>query len=440
MRETPATALEQARRFLELGQFQQAKDAYLAVLLADRYHPEGMLGLAEVFIAFKDFASARVVLARAVERHPDAAVLQSALGGVLLEVDDPLAAREAFAAALRIDPRHRKAWCGLGIVFERAGDLQRADAAWREAFRDGGPAISTYRGQGEPVRMLLLWSAVDGNVPINPILDDRIVQWATLFVESYEANMALPPHDVVFNAVGNADLSTRALDKAEEIVRATSAPIINHPMHVRQTGRVAVAERLRDVPGVVTPRVTRMPRAELLAASNHVFPMLVRTPGFHTGEHFLRIESEVSLAEEIADLPGDELLLIEYLDTRGSDGIFRKYRVLTIDGKLYPIHLAASRNWKVHHFSADCQAACLNEEQVFLGDIETALGSVVLCALERAAHVLALDYGGIDFAIDSAGRVVIFEANPTMRLASNAPGAIEAARRMILQRIRRKIG
>jgi tetratricopeptide (TPR) repeat protein len=433
-------ALKRAQRFLDLGELQQAKDAYLAVLLADRYHPEGMRGLADVFIALEDFASARVVLARAVERHPHSALLQSAFGSVLLEVNDPLGARDAFAAALRVDPRQRKAWCGLGIVFERAGDLDRADAAWREAFREGGPAISAYRGQGDPLRMLLLWSAVDGNIPINPILDDRVMQWATLFVESYGANMALPPHDLVFNAVGNADLSARALDKVEQIVAATSAPVINHPINVRRTGRVAVAQRLRNVPGVVTPHISRVPRAELLTAANLTFPLLVRAPGFHTGEHFLRIETAATLPNEIAKLPGDELLTIEYLDTRDADGIFRKYRVLTIDGGLYPIHLAASRDWKVHHFSANSQAACLDEEQVFLAGIETALGRDALRALERAAEILALDYGGIDFAIDAAGRVAIFEANPTMRVPKTASAAIAAARRMILQRIRRKIG
>ncbi|HEX8805484.1 MAG TPA: tetratricopeptide repeat protein, partial [Candidatus Aquilonibacter sp.] len=127
MRTNTDASLERARRLLDLGQLQAAREAYLAILLADRYHPEGMRGLAEVFIACEDFASARVVLARAVERHPHSAVLQSALGSVLLEVNDPLGAHTAFAAALLTDPRHRKAWCGLGIVFERAGDLQRAD-------------------------------------------------------------------------------------------------------------------------------------------------------------------------------------------------------------------------------------------------------------------------------------------------------------------------
>jgi glutathione synthase/RimK-type ligase-like ATP-grasp enzyme len=419
MRVSTAAALERGRQFLNVGQLAQAREAYLGVLLADRYHPEAMLGLGEVFVAGEDFASARVVFARMVERHPDSLAAQSALGSVLIEIGDLAGARDAFAAALRIDPVHRKAWCGLGVVFERAGDPAAADHAWRQAFRDGGPAISAYRGDAAPVRVLLLWSAIDGNVPIKNIFDNRIFEWATLFVESYHEGMVLPPHAVVFNAVGNADLAPRALDKAEQVLRATRAPVLNHPLHVRQTGRVAVARRLRGVPGVVTPQTTAVQRADLLAARDLAFPLLVRSPGFHTGEHFVRVDEADALPRAIADLPGDELLLIEYIDTRGADGLFRKYRVLTIDGSVYPQHLAGSRDWKVHYVTAEHQ-------------VETpTLDANVLRMLESAARVLALDYGGIDFGIDAAGRVVIFEANPTMRVMPHAKDAILAAQAMI---------
>ena len=422
MDDSTALALERGREFLELGQLARAREAFLRVLLTDRYHPEAMLGLGEVFVAGEDFDSARVIFARMVERHPTAAAAQSALGSVLIEIGDLGGARDAFAAALRINPAQRKAWCGLGVVFERTGDLTAADHAWRQAFHAGGPAISRYRGDGEPVRVLLLWSAIDGNIPIRNIFDDRIFEWATLFVESYREGMALPPHAVVFNAVGNADLPTRALDKVEEVLQATSAPVINHPSRVRQTGRSAIARRLRGLPGVVTPQIAAVRRADLLAADDLTFPVLVRSPGFHTGEHFVRVDEAQALPHAIASLPGEELLLIEYIDTRGADGLFCKYRVLTIDGRLYPQHLAGSRDWKVHYVTAEHQVEA------------PTLGGDVLDALERAAQVLGLDYGGIDFGIDAAGRAVIFEANPTMRVMPHAKDAISAAQAMIVRK------
>ncbi|MGD0968293.1 MAG: tetratricopeptide repeat protein [Candidatus Aquilonibacter sp.] len=409
-------------------------DAYLEILRRDRYNHDGMLGLAEAYVALEDFASARVVLAEAVARHPASSRAQSALGGVLLESDDLAGAREAFTASLRINPVQRKAWAGLGVIFERNGDLASADHAWREAFRDGGPAISTYRGTGEPIRMLLLRSAVDGNIPLKAVLDDRIFQWITLFVEAFDESMILPPHAVVFNAVGNADLRTRALDKAEAVLRATGAAVINHPSAVRQTGRVQIAERLRDIPGVVVPRMLVCDRDAFDADLGLGWPLLVRSLGFHTGEHFVKIDDSTRVRDTIEGLPGDPLLAIEYLDTSGDDGVFRKYRVLTIDGRLYPLHLATSRDWKVHYFTADRGAQFRAQEQAFLENPAAAIGTGAAEALSRIAAALAFDYGGIDFALDRENRVVVFEANPTMAIVPPSTDPDQAHRRGAVDR------
>jgi Tetratricopeptide repeat len=438
--------LERARGFLDRGEWARAKECYLQLLLHDRYHHDGMLGLADVFIAIEDFESARVVLAQAVARHATSSTAHSALGGVLLELDDLAGARDAFTASLRLNPIQRKAWAGLGVVFERIGDIENADRAWREAFRDGSPAISTYRGDGDPVRVLLLRSAVDGNIPLKAVLDDRIFQSITLFVESFCEGMTLPHHEVIFNLVGNADLRTRALDKADAVLRATDAQAINHPARVRDTGRVQIADRLRDIPGIITPRVLVRPRADLTVDPGLGWPLLVRSLGFHTGEHFVKVDAPSRLPGAIADLPGDELLAIEYLDTRGDDGMFRKYRVLTIDGHIYPLHLAASHDWKVHYFTADHGAEFRAQERAFLESMESAIGSDAVAALQGVTRVLEFDYGGIDFALDRGNRVVVFEANPTMAIVlpgaqpdqtfrrEAAERALQATRTMIAER------
>jgi glutathione synthase/RimK-type ligase-like ATP-grasp enzyme len=436
--------LEQAREALERGEFARAKELYVKVLLRDRYDHDGMLGLSDAFAGLEDFESARVVLVRAAERHATSSTAHSALGAVLLECDDLAGARAAFEASLRLNPAQRKSWAGLGVVFERTGDLESADRAWREAFRDGDAAISTYRGDGEPLRVLVLRSAVDGNIPLRTVLDDRIHQWITLFVESFHEGMTLPEHQVIFNVVGNADLRTRALDKAEAVLGACTARTINPPACVRESGRARVAERLRDVPGIVTPRMRVMQREALLRTDPELgWPLLVRSLGFNTGKHFVKIAEPSHLSAAIAALPGDELLAIEYLDTRSRDGIFRKYRVLTIDGQLHPLHLAGSSDWKVHNFSADRGAGVLAEERAFLEDMTSAIGSDATRALQRASDILGFDYGGVDFALDREGRVVVFEANPTMVIVlpeepshrrEAAERAIHATRAMIARR------
>jgi hypothetical protein len=109
----------------------------------------------------------------------------------------------------------------------------------------------------------------------------------------------------------------------------------------------------------------------------------------------------------------------------------RKYRVMFIDGVLYPLHLAVSADWKVHYFSADMarNAAFREEERRFLLDMPGALGARAMRALERVRAALGLEYGGIDFAVAPDGAVLLFEANATMALVPPAPGEIWDYRR-----------
>jgi hypothetical protein len=122
------------------------------------------------------------------------------------------------------------------------------------------------------------------------------------------------------------------------------------------------------------------------------------------------------LAEAVAHFPGDEVCLIDQLDARDSDGFYRKLRVMIIDRTIYPLHLAISRNWKVHYFRADMAASPENrtKDAAFLDDMPSAIGARAMAALERINTALDLDYCGVDFAVNAAGDVLLFEANATM--------------------------
>jgi hypothetical protein len=182
---------------------------------------------------------------------------------------------------------------------------------------------------------------------------------------------------------------------------------------VLRTGRLANAAEMRALPDVRAPRMALKRKNELDGLS---FPLLLRAPGFHTGQHFVKLDRAEDVAAALAELPGDEVLAIEYLDARGTDGKSRKYRVMFIGGALYPLHLAISSDWKVHYFTADMALGQdhRQEEQRFLDDMEQALGSRAMAALTRIAAHLNLDYGGIDFALGPDGALIFFEANTTM--------------------------
>lgn len=163
----------------------------------------------------------------------------------------------------------------------------------------------------------------------------------------------------------------------------------------------------------------------------------MRTPGFHGGEHFMRVETAQELPAVLEQLPGNELTVMDFLDARGADGKTRKYRAMMIDGELYPLHAAVSHNWKIHFFSAEMadHAEHRAEDEAFLADMRTVLGERVMTALEEIQKTLGLDYGGIDFGLSPNGDVLLFEANATMAVLPPDPDARWDYRRPAVERI-----
>ena len=165
--------------------------------------------------------------------------------------------------------------------------------------------------------------------------------------------------------------------------------------------------------------------------------MLLRSPGYHTGRNFIRVADTGELATAVAGLPGEELLAIAYLDARGPDGKARKYRVMMIDGRLYPLHLAISENWKVHYFTSDMadKESHRQEEARFLEEMPAVLGEQAMRALGHVRDALGLDYAGVDFGLGGDGNLLLFEANATMVIARPGSEAHWAYRRAAVERI-----
>jgi len=412
---------------LELrGELDAAICAYLDVLVLERHRLDAMLALGALFAAKRTPELARAVYVEAATYHASATAYVG-LGNALLELDDLGGARGAFEAAVRCDPAETEAHMHLALALERGGECDAAAASWRRAYPDGPLAPLPFRGDGDPIRLMAICSALGGNAPLDRVIDPRIFQRTTLFAEGYRAELSLPDDARLVNAVADADLAPRALDVVERIEALTGRVALNRPARVRATARSANAARLRTLENVVAPRVAAFPRGVLagrngtreLRAAGFAWPVLVRSAGFHNGKHFARVADAAGLASAAADLPGATLLAIEFVDVRNADGMVRKYRALAIGGALYPLHLALSHEWKVHYFSAAMEErqTFRDEERAFLDDMKRALGADAVATLQRIADLLGLDYAGIDFALDADGRIVVFEANAAMVIA-----------------------
>ncbi|HTU82158.1 MAG TPA: tetratricopeptide repeat protein [Candidatus Acidoferrales bacterium] len=424
---TPSDAerfFEQALEHHACGRDEEAKAEYVRALAADATHRGALNNLGTLLFNTGFRSAARTAYRQAVAAHPNDLMSRVNYGNALYDNGELWQAREQFEAALAVDPGCVDAHRGMANVLERLGDLAGAEEHRDLGYRGRSIAVLPYRGTGRATAVLLLISALGGNVNTEHFLDDRRYLVTKLFAEYYDPSEFLPFHAFVFNAIGDADLSARALDNACALLRRTNAPAINIPENVARTTRCETSVRLGELPGVVTARTQRFSRRELAAPhaiqrlreSGFGLPFLLRSPGFHTGHHFVKIDSPDGLRPAVDGLPGNELLAIEYLDTRSRDGLVRKYRTMIVDGKLYPLHLAVSQDWKVHYFTARTASdpAHREEERRFLEDARSAVGEDAMRALESIAEALQLDYAGIDFALDDRGNVVVFEANAPM--------------------------
>ena len=172
-----------------------------------------------------------------------------------------------------------------------------------------------YRGDGAPIAVLLLISAAGGNIPTTSILDDRQFPTTVLVTEYADPNMPLPPHDLVFNSIGDADLCREGLKGALAVLARTDRPVINHPGAVLKTGRAANAERLRGLPDVIVPRMVDVARGgcsprgsgRVRGRAGICFSVFDARAGFSYRPLFrARRRAAEELMAAAAHIPGDE--------------------------------------------------------------------------------------------------------------------------------------
>ena len=442
--------VERAMLLTRLGRHLEARGDHLRVLELDPTHRENLLELGRLLLTTGQRRAAQVVYREAVKHYPQDQIARVNLGSTLLETGDAAEARAHYEIALTLDPDLPEAHGGLYYALTRLGEPDAAALHQRNAFGRKNLFQSPYRGTAPPIPVILLVSSTGGNTPVEKLLEDTIFRTWVVVADFYDPQMPLPPHQLIFNGIGDVEVASEALVAAGSLVSNAAAPVLNLPAAVLQTGRSGNADRLADLPGVRAAKTKAYPHALLaerqgsatLIEDGFTFPLLLRLPGFHMGQHFLRVDDPAALAAQVGTLPtfgrtDTEILAIEHLDARGTDGSARKYRVMFVDGELYPLHLAISPHWKVHYFSADMadRPDHRAEEANFLANMPAVLGARAMSALASIQKTLGLHYGGIDFGLSPHGDVLLFEANATMVVEQPNPDRRWDYRRTAVEQI-----
>ncbi len=378
--------------------------------------------------------AACTALHRAAALAPHDADIPVQLGHVLLTDRQFAAARDVFCAALARAPGHVGAWRGLGAALLALNEAAAAEAALRRGFAHGALEVLPAHGAGPHVPVLLLVSVHAINLVTAALLDPARVAVSALYVEYARPRQPLPPHALVLNAIADADAGAAALTQARALLAGRRAPVLNPPDRVRHTGRADMAARLRGLDGVVVPDIEAVP-ADHPGLEARPMPYLLRQIGLHAGQMFDRIETAADLRAFRRVAGRQTVFAISALQTRGPDGLHRKYRVMLIGGAFYPIHLVHAPSWKVHGFSAPPQSpAQCAEEAAFLSAMPRVLGPRRMRALAAIADRLGLDYAGIDFTLTGNDMLLVFEANAAMTLLPPRPGDVPPARARAMAR------
>lgn len=355
-------------------------------------------------------------------------------------------AKRWYTLTLGVNPELASAHQNLSALLENEGRLDEAMKHRDRAYRIQRVFVES--ATGEVRRNLLIIGAGrgTGNVPIDGLIahaHTHRIKYAIDYAAP-EEDAQLPPYDLVFNGIGDADVATPLAARIAQFTRACGKPVLNPPEAVARTHRHSMAALLAgidhvDVPPCIRldgPPVSRETLVHQLEDAGVGFPLLMRPPATHGGEGIVRHDTVESLWPALLahDAP---CYLTAYRDFRSDDGLFRKYRIIYVDRVPYAYHLAISPDWIVHYYTAQMTQHPwkLDEERRFLDDPRTALGARAMDALTTIGERLGLDYGGIDFTLTRDGRVLVFEANATMLAHREAAGGPLAHKNPFIERI-----
>jgi hypothetical protein len=324
-------------------------------------------------------------------------------------------AEKWYRKALEIDPELVSAHANLSAILRDQGHWDEAQQHRDLAY---GKQCLFITHSPNPLRtVLMLLDAGKANVPFTrlfPLESNSLIEWMIEYATPDQYRQ-LPDYDLVFNAIGDPDVIHVTAQPVADFLKHCTKPVLNSPEAVARTPRHLMSQLFDGMPGLVIPAVWRVEQNDdWFANPDFQFPALARPLASHGGEGVFLVQN----ADELAKVPVDRsgsIYLCAYYDYRSADGYFRKYRIIFVERKPYPYHMAISENWMVHYGTADMIVPWkLLEEERFLQDPAYVLGAKGMALIEAIGQRLDLDYGGIDFSILPDGSLLLFEANATM--------------------------
>jgi len=462
------SVLQQLRRFSE------ATNCYKQILQRDPNHAEAHNDLGVALLALQKSTEAMQSFQHAIFLKPDYAQAHNNLGVIYKNNKQYDEAMDCYYAALRYKPDYAKALFNLGTIYfvrknnvlalkwyrqalQLDSDLLEAHQNVASILLDQGHLEeaqrhrdSAYKKQPilidsveNPIKtVVILWAAGKGNIPIEFLWPKACYTRIVCMMEyvSDEQMQALPDYDLVFNAIGDSDVTGPTQAAVERFMRVCIKPFLNAPLGVIHTARDMIPALFSAIPDIECPATLRSLTTEfkdqVSTAAGLRFPMIARPGGSHGGDHLVKLES-VEALQDLVLFNSAVYYASNYVDYLSPDGYFRKYRIAFVDRQPYPYHMAIGKHWVVHYETADMLSAewKRSEELAFLSDPRAALGDKAMDAIEKIGRAMDLDFCGVDFSLLPDGRVLVFEANATMLIHPEDSNGILQHKNVFVQQI-----
>jgi hypothetical protein len=153
------------------------------------------------------------------------------------------------------------------------------------------------------------------------------------------------------------------------------------------------------------------------------YPMILRADGgAHSISDSFRVDDELAaravLARRDRTRESPLTLAIEFVDTRGADGLYRKRRCFVVGGRVLPRQVMVSDHWLVKLKTSLAGPQAVAEDRAYRerGEEDPEL-------VARAARALGPDILALDYARTEDGRYVFYEGNPIFGMAGLGDGA-----------------
>lgn len=247
------------------------------------------------------------------------------------------------------------------------------------------------------------------------------------FINFGEENIKIPRPNLIVNCVADCDIFYDKLKILNDnFAKIENCQIINHPKYILETSRDEIAKKLINIDNLIIPKTIRIVadnKKDFIKKLQKEFPkkstILIRKIGFHRGESLIKVDIAKNLEQQLDIIAFDNQICYatEFHNFQSSDSLYRKTRIIMINGEPYIRHQIISDNWNIHSDSRQYMLKNDNlkqEEEKFVASSLEHLRPI----LNQIYDKVKLDIFGIDCALLNDNKILIFEINASMEFVN----------------------